>query len=182
MAASTLAQRWAKALLDLGVERKIQDQIGRELDRVAGVFASTPELQELFRNPKFDTEQRKGVLGELLKRVMVSPVTRNFLFLLTEKDRMPHLKDIVAAFHALADESSGRVRAQVTVASPLSEPELARLRTVLAKMTGRQVVIDQKEDASLIGGVVTRLGGKVYDGSVRAQLLALSTRLRQANL
>lgn len=181
MAASTLSLRYAKALLDIGVERKIQDQIGRELDRVGAVFTQSPELLELFRNPKFDATQRKGVLAELLKRVMVSPVTRNFLFLLTEKDRMSHLKDIVTAFHALADESSGRVRAQVTVASPLTEPELARLRTILGKLTGRQVVIEPREDASLIGGVVTRIGGKVYDGSVRAQLDTLQTRLRQSN-
>ncbi|MCK6572318.1 ATP synthase F1 subunit delta [Myxococcota bacterium] len=182
MAASTLAHRYAKALLDIGVERKIQDQIGRELDRVGGVFSQTPELQELFRNPKFDVAARKSVLGELLKRVMVSPVTRNFLFLLTEKDRMSSLKDIIQAFHALADESSGRIRAQVTVASALSEPELARLRTVLGKLTGRQVIVEPKEDPRLIGGVVTRIGGKVYDGSVRAQLATLHARLRESSI
>jgi F-type H+-transporting ATPase subunit delta len=121
-------------------------------------------------------------LGELLKRVMVSPVTRNFLFLLTEKDRMSSLKDIIQAFHALADESSGRLRAQVTVASALSEPELARLRTVLGKLTGRQVIVEPKEDPSLIGGVVTRIGGKVYDGSVRAQLATLHARLRESSI
>lgn len=181
MAGSTLSLRYAKALLDIGVEKKIQDQIGRELDRVDAVFTSAPELLELFRNPKFDVTQRKGVLAELLKRVMVSPVTRNFLFLITEKGRMGYLKDIVAAFHTLADASSGRIRAQVTVASPLTEPELARLRTVLGKLTGLQVVIESREDANLIGGVVTRIGGKVYDGSVRAQLDNLQARLRQSN-
>jgi hypothetical protein len=99
MAGSTLSLRYAKALLDIGVEKKIQDQIGRELDRVDAVFTSAPELTELFRNPKFGVTQRKAVLAELLKRVMVSPVTRNFLFLITEKGRMGYLKDIVAAFH-----------------------------------------------------------------------------------
>ncbi len=182
MASSMLAHRYAKALLDIGVERKIQDQIGRELDRVGAVFSQAPELNELFRNPKFDIAERKSVLGELLKRVMVSPITRNFLFLLTEKGRVAYLHQIVAAFHTLADEASGRVRAEVTVAAVLSESELARLRTVLTKMTGRQVVVDQKEDASLIGGVVTRIGGKVYDGSVRAQLVALQSRLRHSNI
>lgn len=182
MGASTLALRYAKALLDIGVERKSQDQIGRELDRVGAVFQTAPELRELFRNPKFDSAERKAVLAELLKRVMVSPVTRNFLFLLTEKGRMSYLEDIIASFHTLADESSGRIRAQVTVASPMSEPELARLRTVLGKMTSRQVIVEAKEDPALIGGVVTRVGGKVYDGSIRAQLETLHARLRQANL
>ena len=182
MAGSTLSLRYAKALLDIGVERKIQDQIGRELDRVGVVFSSAPELLELFRNPKFAAAQRKAVLAELLKRVMVSPVTRNFLFLLTEKDRMGYLQDIILAFHGLADASSGRIRAQVTVASPLTEPELARLRTILGKLTGLQVVIEPREDPRLIGGVVTRIGGKVYDGSVRAQLDTLQARLRESNL
>lgn len=182
MAGSTLCLRYAKALLDIGVERKIQDQIGRELDRVGAVFASAPELLELFRNPKFRVVDRKGVLAELLKRVMVSPVTRNFLFLLAEKGRMGYLKGIIEAFHSLADESSGRIRAQVTVASALTEPELSRLRTILGKLTGLSVVIEAREDPTLIGGVVTRIGGKVYDGSVRAQLDTLQARLRESNL
>lgn len=180
MRATAIAQRYARALLDIGIERQNFEQLGRELDRVVGLFEA-PDLAELFRNPKFDVERRKQVLSELLRRLMVSPICRNFLFLLVDRNRIRYLPEIVSAFHALADEHAGRVKARVTVPKRLSEPDAARLRTILQKMTGRQVVLEQEEDPEILGGVVTRIGDRIYDGSVRAQLEALRGQLKQAS-
>ncbi len=179
MPASAIAHRYARALLDIGLERKNFEQLGRELDRVSGLFQSA-DLRELFRNPKFGKEARKAVLTELLRRVMVSPICRNFLLLLVDRNRIAALPDITAAYHGLADEHSGRLRARVTVARRLSEPESARLRTVLQKVTGRQVLVEQDEDPEIIGGVIARIGGRVYDGSVRTQLDTLRGQLKRA--
>lgn len=177
MRAPAIAQRWAQALLDLGIERKNFEQLGRELDRVAKLYAA-PELSELFKNPKFDAEARKAVLSELLRRVMVSPICRNFLFLLADRNRIGILPEIVQAFQQLADARAGRVRAKVTVAKRLSEPDVARLRTVLQKTTGQQVQVEQFEDPSIIGGIITRINDKIYDGSIRAQLDRLRAELK----
>lgn len=177
MRAPAIAQRWAQALLDLGIERKNFEQLGRELDRVAKLY-SAPELSELFKNPKFDAEARKAVLSELLRRVMVSPICRNFLFLLADRNRIGILPEIVEAFHQLADARAGRVRAKVTVAKRLSEPDVARLRTVLQKTTGQQVQVEQFEDPSIIGGIITQINDKIYDGSIRAQLDRLRAELK----
>ena len=65
------------------------------------------------------------------------------------------------------------------MAHRLSEPEAARLRTVLQKVTGQQVLVEQDEDPSILGGVITRIGGKIFDGSVRSELDALRRRLTQ---
>lgn len=178
MRAPTIAERYARALLDIGVDRKNFEQLGRELDRVASLFNSQ-ELSQVFRNPKFKADLRKQVLAELLRRVMVSPVCRNFLFLLVDRNRIGLFPEIVAAFHRLADRVSGRLRARISVPRRLSEPDAARLRTVLQKATGQQVVIEQEEDPSIIGGVITRIDGKIYDGSVRAQLNTLRSTLKQ---
>ena len=178
MKSSTIALRYSQAVLALATDRKQHEQIGRELDRVAAVFAGLDELRALSRNPKFSVADRKAIVSELLKRLMVSPITRNFVMLITEKGRLQHIAEIVAAYHDQADSQAGRIRAQVTVVAPLAELEAARLRTVLQKMTGKQVVLEQQVDPSIIGGVVTRVGGRIYDGSVRAQLESLRTRLR----
>lgn len=181
MRASAIAQRYARALLDLGIERRNFEQLGRELDRVANLFQSG-DLAEVLRNPKFDAEIRKGVLGELLRRLMVSPVCRNFVFLLVDRNRVRYLPDIVTAYHGLADEHAGRLKAHVTVATRLSEPDAARLRTILQNMTGSQVVLEQEEDPEILGGIITRIGDRIYDGSVRAQLETLRGELKQAGL
>lgn len=177
MRAPAIAQRWAQALLALGVERNNFEQLGRELERVAKLF-DADELRELFKNPKFDATARKAVLAELLRRVMVSPVCRNFLFLLVDRDRIAILPEIVEAFHALADARAGRVRAKVTVARRLSEPDVARLRTVLQKKTGQEVHVEQVEDPAIIGGIITQIDDTIYDGSIRAQLDRLRAELK----
>lgn len=178
MRAPTIADRYARALLDIGVDRKNYEQLGRELDRVVALFEHA-ELRQLFQNPKFDIEARKGVLGELLRRVMVSPICKNFLFLLVDRNRIGYLPEIVAAYHDLSDAHAGRVRARVTVASRLGESDIARLRTVLQQATGKQVIVDQEEDPAILGGVITRIEGRIYDGSVRTQLETMRARLKQ---
>lgn len=179
MRQALVAERYARALLDIGIERKNFEQLGRELDRVVALFESD-ELRVLFDNPKFGVEARKRVLEELLRRVMVSPICRNFLYLLADRNRIGVLPQIVAAYHDLADAQDGRIRARVIVAQKLGDPDAARLRTVLQKVTGRPVIIEQEEDPALLGGVITRIGDKVYDGSVRAQLETLRDQLKQA--
>ncbi len=176
MRETTIAERYARALLDIGVERGNFEQLGRELDRVSALFKAE-DLRELFRNPKFTSDDRKQVMAELLRRVMVSPVCRNFLFLLVDRDRIGLFVHVVEAYHRLSDRHAGRLRAQVTVPRRLSEPDAARLKTVLQKVTGQTVIIEQIEDPEIIGGVITRIDGKIYDGSVRAQLDALRAGL-----
>lgn len=178
MRAPTIAHRYARALLDIGIDRKNFEQLGRELDRVAQLFEND-EIDQLFGNPKFGADTRRAVLGDLLKRLMVSPICRNFMMLLVDKGRITHLPEIAQAYHALADEHAGRVRAEVTVAGRLPESDIARLRTVLQKATGKQVIVEQREDPAVIGGVITRIGGRIYDGSVRTQLDTMRARLKQ---
>jgi F-type H+-transporting ATPase subunit delta len=178
MSESTIAHRYALALLDIGIERKNFEQLGRELDRVVSLF-EVEDVRRLFQNPKFGADVHKKVLTVLLQQIKISPICRNFLFLLVDKNRISSVKRIVSAYHGLADGRAGRMRAKVTVAKRLGEPEVARLRTVLQKATGQRVIIEQKEDPSIIGGIITHVGGKVYDGSVRSQLENFRARMRQ---
>ena len=178
MRSSTLGERYAKALLGIGVDREIHEQLGRELDRVVEIFAIA-DVRLLFRNPKFSVQVRKTVLTDLLAVVTVSPICRNFLFLLVDRNRIGNLPEIVGAYHALSDQFSGRLRAQVRVAKLLSESDIERLRAVLQNATGKKVIVEQEEDPSVVAGVVTHLDGRVYDGSVSNQLQILRSRLKR---
>jgi F-type H+-transporting ATPase subunit delta len=89
---------------------------------------------------------------------------------------MDALPGIARALRAMVDENAGRVRAQVTSAKPLDPQMEARIRTAIGKATGRQVVLEKREDASLIAGIVTQVGDVVYDGSLASQLAELRQR------
>jgi len=177
----SIAERYAIALLDIAVEKKAVEKFGEELARVVKLFEDSRELRTVVTHPRVDLETRKRVLGELMARTMVNPTCQNFIYLLVDRKRISALKLIMERYAELVDKHLGRVRAEVTSARPLSAPERARLTAALSKTTGKQVVLAERVDPALIGGVITRMGGKVIDGSVRARLAALRARLTAAH-
>ncbi len=178
MRGTTIAHRYAQALLDIGIERENFEQLGRELIRVKALFAS-PDLKELFRNPKFGVPLRRKVMAELLKEVVVSSIVQNFLFLLIDRNRIRYLPQICESFEALMDGELKRLKAKITVAQSLSSSEAAKLRASFKKMMGREIILEQDLDPSIIGGVITRIDGRIYDGSIRAQLESLRAQLKR---
>ena len=176
MSKSSLAERYALALIDIGEDNGNREQLGRELDRVSDLFAAK-EFVGLFKSPKFTVAMRAEVIKELLGQLVVSPICRNFCLLLNDKNRFLLLPDIERAFQKLSDAASGRVRAEVSVASPLTDVEITRIRLSLQAATGKEVLVEQELDPEIIGGVVTRLDGRVYDGSVRTQLTTIKQAL-----
>jgi F-type H+-transporting ATPase subunit delta len=177
MVTGSLARRYAKALLSIGIQQQTFDALGKELDRTAATFTTSPELRNALENPVFPAEKRRLVLDELARRLGLSKVVRNFVMLLLDKGRIAALPDIARAHHTLVDEHAGRIRATLTTARPIDPALEQRLRTALEKQSGKVVLLDKKEDPSIVGGVITQLGDIVYDGSVRSQLSRLREEL-----
>ncbi len=131
MIIGSVARRYAKALLDIGIQQQTYDALGKELDRTAATFTSSPELRNALENPVFPLEKRKLVLDELARRLGLSKVVRNFVMLLLDKGRISALPDIARAHRGLVDEYAGRVRATVTSARPLDPVLETRLKAAL---------------------------------------------------
>ncbi|MEZ4409969.1 MAG: ATP synthase F1 subunit delta [Polyangiales bacterium] len=170
------ARRYARALFMLGSEQGNVEQLSRELESVAATVRGSAELAKLLSDPVVSPADRKAVMTEVLSRLGVSPTTRNAALLLTDRRRGALIPEVADALRALGDEKAGKVQAEVTSAVPLGEGQYQRLTSVLEKLTGRKITLQRKVDPALIGGVVTRIGDKVYDGSVRTRL----EELRQA--
>jgi F-type H+-transporting ATPase subunit delta len=173
----SLARRYAKALLEIGVAQQTYDALGKELDRAADTLRSSPELRVALENPVFSLEKRKLIMDELSRRLALSKTVRNFIMLLLDKGRINALPDIARVHRTLIDEHAGRMRATVTSARPLDPMLETRLKTALEKSSGKVVLFDKREDPAILGGLVTQLGDTVYDGSVRTQLQQLGEEL-----
>ena len=91
----------------------------------------------------------------------------SFLSLLFDKGRIGFLRDIAAYYNTMADELKGVVRATVVAATNLSKTNINKIQTSLAKKTGKTVVLDVQKDSNLIGGIITKIGDLVLDGSVK---------------
>jgi len=175
---SAIANRYAKALADVIAQ---DGTITEARDAIKGfnqVLNSNEELRQVFYNPTIPVHQKRGVMNALIEKVQPPKTIANFLRLLVDNYRLHQLGDIVEAFDLELDRRIGVVGAQVTTAAPISEQERKALSDKLNQMTGKQVRLEFHSDPEIIGGVVTRIGSVIYDGSIRNQLRQIETKLR----
>jgi F-type H+-transporting ATPase subunit delta len=177
---STLAKRYARAILELATEQKQVERVSKELSEFAAMWDASLELRNLFTNPEFGSVVRKQALVELTTRAGLSPLTKNSVLYIADRGRISALPEIATALIEAAERAAGTLRAEVTSAAPLPDNYYGQLQRALEQATGRKVTVEKKTDASLIAGVVTRVGDQVYDGSVRTRLQELKDSLKSA--
>ncbi len=174
-----IARRYAKALLLIGKEDGHAEKYREELDGFAGLMAKEKALEQAICNPLYDTAGRKAVLKDVVERLDISGVMRSFLMLLFDKGRIGFAGDIDEFYQKLADELKGVVRAGLVSATELSGETVSKIRKALSKKTGKEVSLEVKQNPALIGGIVTRIGDLVLDGSIRTQLLNMRESLKR---
>jgi F-type H+-transporting ATPase subunit delta len=173
----TVARRYAAALADVLAERGEARQVQEELSAWELMIRGNAQLQEAFSNPTIPYDQKRKVLSALITRTRVRPTTANFLQVLLQNQRLTELGEVNKRLAHVLDERSGIVSAQVTTARPVPENSQQALRAKLAGLTGKEVRLSFSTDAELIGGIVTRIGSTVYDGSVRTQLQQVKEKM-----
>jgi len=174
-----IARRYAKALLLIGKEDGQTETYRRELGEVAGLFEREKVLAQTICNPLHNAASREKVLQEVLKRLQLSRVMSSFLLLLFAKGRIGFLTSINEFYQKLADELKGVARASLVSAMELSPETVEKVRSALSTMTGKEVVLEVAEDPGLIGGIVTKIGDLVLDGSIKTQLLNMRESLKR---
>ncbi len=179
MSANAIARRYAKALVQLGSEEGAVDKFQAELSGFEAVLAAHGNLRSIFADPAFGVEAKRNILKDLIAKLSVSPTVASFLSLLLDKGRLGLLDQVIASYGTLADELSGVVRPTLVSAMPLADAQVTEIKSALEKMTGRQVVLNVEIDPTLIGGVVTKIGDQLFDGSVRTQLQRIEGTLQK---
>jgi F-type H+-transporting ATPase subunit delta len=170
MVTGSVSRRYARALLQIGVEEKSYEQIGNELRQLAAAIKLSPELASTLANPVFPRADRERVLRALLERIGAGPTVVNTIRLLLERERLNILVDLSRELDVLIDALAGRVNARVSSATPLDDTQRERLMRSLETLSGKKVDMVVHHDPSLLGGVVAQVGDIVYDGSLRTQL------------
>jgi F-type H+-transporting ATPase subunit delta len=182
MTSPAVASRYANALVDVVLDPKSQtppEQVTRELRAFEAVLTASDELRNALASPSVPTARKKAVLARLADQLGLGRIVRNFLFVLNSHRRMDALSAVVESFEVLLDERLGFSRANVTSARELDPGQRAELEAQLTKLTGRRMRLKFTTDASLIGGLIARIGSTVYDGSLRGQLAALGRQLSE---
>ena len=175
MITGSVARRYAKAMLLIGIDDGNLERIGREVRTLASAIKRSHELAVTLSNPVFPRSDREKVLRALLDRIGATQAVVNFTRLLLDRERVVVLPDISRSLDSMIDERAGRVAAQVRSATPLDERQQKQLVKTLEALSGKKVDMAVEQDPSLLGGVVAKVGDLVYDGSLRTQL----ERIRQ---
>jgi len=174
-----IARRYAKALLLIGKEDGQTESYRKELGSMTDLFAREKMLAQTICNPLYTVASREKVLQEVVKRLALTRVMSSFLLLLFAKGRIGFLGSINEFYQKLADDLKGVARASLVSAMGLSSDTIEKVRSALSTMTGREVVLEVAEDPGLIGGIVTKIGDLVLDGSIKTQLLNMRESLKR---
>jgi F-type H+-transporting ATPase subunit delta len=177
MSVETIARRYGTALADVVLKTGETDTVKNELKIWEEMMASNADLMSAFQNPSIAHLDKEKVLESLIAKTKPSRTTSNFLRVLLRNSRLTELAAIKDKFAAVLEDRAGRVVAEVLSARELSEDHKHELRSNLEKLTGKHVQLKFGIDPGIIGGVVTRVGSTVYDGSVRTQLENLREQL-----
>ncbi len=174
---SVVARRYAKALIDLAASEGIVDRIEQNLGRTVRTIVEDRKLKNFFFNPVYKSEDKRKLLDMIIKEMEISGLLKKFLILLIQKDRMPQIEAVHAEYVDLSNTLNNRAEAEVRTAVPLSESAREKLRAKLQALTGKNIYLKVQEDPALIGGIVTRIGSVVYDGSIRSQIMRLKDQI-----
>ena len=179
--ATVIANRYAQALADLVLEEPGLEPAGvtAQLRGMEDALAASTDLRNVLANPAVSAQQKRALVARLGQMMAISPLVRNFFFVLIDRRRMGQLREIRERFEELLDERQGLVRAKVSSAREMSQGQRDRLRQELSALAGKQVRCEHVLDDALLGGAVVQVGSTVYDGSVRGRLETLRRKLME---
>lgn len=177
MRRGSIPRRYAKALLELGIENNKVKEYGEQLQQFADVLTKIEGLFNTLRNPAYPPENRKAVLVKVLDAMALDTIVRNFILLVHDRRRIEHLPDMAVAYTELSDKMAGRLRATVVSAADLSEEHQRKISDTLSKKTGKSILLTLQKDPSLIGGVVAIVGNMKFDYSLKGQLKRIEREL-----
>lgn len=180
MLSRTVARRYAKGLLGAVVKTRGEEHLRPVLDEVLDLVEAVEGhggLRLLLANPAVRADRKAAVVDDIAGRLDASDITRRFLRHVADKERLDHLEAIAEVYAELVDERLGVVDARVSSPVPLDDEAVDELRRQLSEATGKQVRLRVRTDPDLLGGLVTRIGDMVYDGSLRSHLSRLRTRM-----
>jgi F-type H+-transporting ATPase subunit delta len=176
---AVFAARYARALADVVLDAKLNTtEVEQQLEDFAATFAGSKDLRELLLNPSISAQKRVAILDKINGRVGCGPQVRNFLAVLIRHERLGTLGEILEEYRLEMNRRLSISDAEVVTARPLEDRERAELEGQVSVLAGHNKVnATFREDKSLIGGAIVRIGSTIYDGSVRGRLERLKERL-----
>ncbi len=169
--------RYAAALFELAKENSKIADVEADLGKFQKMLESSDDLRSMVRSPVIPAEEQAKAIGALLDKAGISGFAANFLKLIAGNRRLFAAPEMIKAFHSLAARDRGEVTAEVTSATSLNDSQIAELKQTLKASVGKDVSLATKVDASLLGGLIVKVGSRMIDSSLKTKLQNLKVAL-----
>lgn len=173
---SPTAVAYAQSMLELANEQKQAEAIGTELKELRKVVGENPAANEVLVNPAIGVDERAHMLDRIFKN-NVSPLLFNVLGVMNQHNRLGLIGEVAQAYGELLDKQLNKVEVEVIVASAMDAQMLSNAQTKISAALGKEAVVHQRVDESIIGGVVVKVGDRLIDASVKYQLEAMKQQM-----
>ena len=176
---SGVAGRYATALFELALEQKALEQVAADLNRFGEALDAFDDLARMVKSPAFSAEEQGRALAAVLEELKIEGLTRNFLLLVAKNRRLFASPDMLRAFRAMLARHRGETSATVTAASKLTESQVTALKQALQAALGEKIMLEERVDPTLLGGLVVKVGSRMIDTSLRTKLNSLKVAMKE---
>lgn len=176
-----MAGRYATALFELADAGNSLDATAADLGGIASLINESDDLRRLVLSPVFGADDQARAFAAVLEKVGIKGLVANFVGLVIQNRRLFALPDMIRGFNGLLAVKRGEVTADVTSAHPLNDAQIQSLKASLKTATGRDVQLNTNVDASLLGGLVVKVGSRMIDSSLKTKLTSLKLAMKEAS-
>jgi len=169
--------QYATALADIVLQQGASEPARKQLEDFRAAYEQSSELRNFLASPAVSKENKHGVIEKLVARLGASRILRNFLFVMTDNQRVHLLPEITDTFEEVLRQREGVAEAEVTSAVELNDAQKSALIQTLQRLSGKKIQAKYSLEPELLGGAVVRVGDTIYDGSVRSRLNQLRAQL-----
>lgn len=174
---SALAKRYAKAFLEAAIKQRNFSTTLEHLETFQAQLQQEPFLRSMFLNPSVPPEKKKNILEAVGKKLGFEQLVINVLNTMIHRHRLNLLQQVMASAEQQFLERQGIIVVEVVSARKLKPAEEDALQAKLESFTGKKVQLENTVDPSLVGGLITRIGTTLYDGSVQSQLQQMKAKI-----
>lgn len=176
---SGVAERYASSLHELAVQGGDVGRVEADLARFEAMLAESADLTRMIRSPVFSAEEQFKAISAIVDGAGIDGLVGNFLKVVAKNRRLFAVPAMIKAFRRIAAEGRGELAAEVTSAHALTPDQETELKAALKSVAGKDVTIAVTIDASLLGGLVVKLGSRQIDSSLKTKLNSLKLALKE---
>jgi len=175
----SVAERYANALFELAENDRALNELENDVGRFATMHDQSDELQRFLRSPVYSAEEQVRAISAILDQAGIKSLVGNFIRVAAANRRLFAVPEMLAAFRRRLAKHRGEVTAEVTTALPLSAAHVAALKDALKASLGKDVALETQVDPALIGGLVVKVGSRMFDSSLRTKLNSLKLVMKE---